>query len=86
MNLYDAHKRQSWNLSWGMLCRLSVAMAFIGNLDVLILDEPTTGLDSVSWRQVGVAIFIGYRRNYFAFGVLVDVIHYYLSLSSFSVC
>ena len=45
MNLYDARKRQSRNLSGGMRRRLSVAMACIGNPDILILDEPTTGLD-----------------------------------------
>ena len=32
--------------------RLSVAMATIGNPDILILDEPTTGLDPASRRQV----------------------------------
>ena len=32
--------------------RLSVAMACIGNPDILILDEPTTGLDPASRRQV----------------------------------
>ena len=67
-----------------MRCRLSVAMACIGNLDILILDEPATGLDSGYWRQVGVATFIGYWKNYVAFGVLVDV--NLLSSSSFSVC
>ena len=32
--------------------RLSVAMACIGSPDILILDEPTTGLDPASHRQV----------------------------------
>ena len=32
--------------------RLSVAMACIGSSDILILDEPTTGLDPASHRQV----------------------------------
>ena len=31
---------------------LSVAMACIGSPDILILDEPTTGLDPASRRQV----------------------------------
>ena len=69
-----------------MHCRLSVAMACIGNLDIFILDEPTIGLDLVSRRQVGVAIFIGYRENYVVLGVLVDVICYSLSLSLFFLC
>ena len=32
--------------------RLSVAMACIGSPDILILDEPTTGLDPASCHQV----------------------------------
>ena len=83
VNLYDASKSQSQNLSWGMLCRLSVAMACISNPDILILNEPATGLSLASWRQVDVAIFIGSLENNVAFGVLVDVIRYSLSLSFF---
>ena len=67
MNLYDACKRQSQNLSGRMCCQLSVAMACIGNQDILILDEPTTGLNLISWSQVGMAFFIGYWKNYVAF-------------------
>ena len=52
VNLYDARKKKSKNLSGGMKRRLSVAMACIGNPDILILDEPTTGLDPASRRQV----------------------------------
>ena len=44
MNLVDAQNKRSSNLSGGMRRRLSVAMASIGNPDILILDEPTTGL------------------------------------------
>ena len=40
----DAQNKRSKNLSGGMRRRLSVAMACIGNPDILILDEPTTGL------------------------------------------
>ena len=52
VNLYDARNRKSKALSGGMRRRLSVAMACIGNPDILILDEPTTGLDPASRRQV----------------------------------
>lgn len=52
VNLFGARKKRSSNLSGGMRRRLSVAMAAIGNPDILILDEPTTGLDPASRRQV----------------------------------
>ena len=32
--------------------RLSVAIALIGNPEVVYLDEPTTGMDPISRRQV----------------------------------
>ena len=50
--MYDARKRKSKALSGGMRRRLSIAMAIIGQPDILILDEPTTGLDPASRRQV----------------------------------
>ncbi|MCG8620734.1 MAG: ATP-binding cassette domain-containing protein [Proteobacteria bacterium] len=52
VNLYEARNRKSKALSGGMRRRLSVAMACIGSPDILILDEPTTGLDPASRRQV----------------------------------
>ena len=48
----DARKCKSKALSGGMRRRLSVAMACICSPDILILDEPTTGLDPASRRQV----------------------------------
>ena len=83
VNLYDARKRQSRNHSRGMRCWLLVAMACIGNPDILILDEPTTGLDPVSRRQVGVAVFVGFQENNVTFGVLVNVFPLSHSLSLF---
>lgn len=44
VNLLGAQNKKSRQLSGGMKRRLSVAMANIGNPDILILDEPTTGL------------------------------------------
>ena len=83
LNLYDARKRQSRNLFGGMRHRLSVAMACVGNPNIVILNKPTTRLDPVSQRQVGVALFIGYQGNHVAIRVLVDVIRYFLSFSLF---
>ena len=47
-------KAESWvgKLSGGQKQRLSVACALIGDPDLLFLDEPTTGLDPQSRRQL----------------------------------
>ena len=44
-NLYEARDRQTNKLSGGMKRRLGIAQALIGNPQVLVVDEPTTGLD-----------------------------------------
>ncbi|NXB29189.1 ABCA1 protein, partial [Eulacestoma nigropectus] len=48
------HKRreQTRNLSGGMQRKLSVAIAFVGGSRVVILDEPTAGVDPFSRRSI----------------------------------
>jgi ABC-type multidrug transport system ATPase subunit len=43
--LFDARNRMANNLSGGMKRRLGIAQALIGNPRIIVVDEPTTGLD-----------------------------------------
>lgn len=52
MELTSVADRQSRNLSGGMRRRLSMGIAIIGDPRIIILDEPTTGLDPLTRRQV----------------------------------
>lgn len=45
VGLYEVRHRITNKLSGGMKRRLSVAVALIGNVKILMLDEPTAGLD-----------------------------------------
>jgi ABC-2 type transport system ATP-binding protein len=45
VGLFDARDRQANNLSGGMKRRLGIAQALIGDPRIIIVDEPTTGLD-----------------------------------------
>ncbi|MBR2749620.1 MAG: ATP-binding cassette domain-containing protein [Lachnospiraceae bacterium] len=45
VELTDAKKKTARKLSLGMKQRLGIAIALIGNPDILILDEPVNGLD-----------------------------------------
>ena len=52
VQLVEAKDKAVEAYSGGMKRRLSVALALIGDPDLVILDEPTTGMDPVSRRQV----------------------------------
>lgn len=52
VNLLNVADHHVSTYSGGMKRRLSVCISGIGDPDVIILDEPTTGLDPISRRQV----------------------------------
>src|SRR5690606_19564911 len=67
-------KRRAWvgKLSGGQKQRLSIACALAGRPDVLFLDEPTTGLDPQSRRQLWVVL----ERFRAAGGTILLTTHY----------
>ena len=67
-------KRRSWvvKLSGGQKQRLSIACALAGDPDLLFLDEPTTGLDPQSRRQLW-GVLTRFRE---AGGTVVITTHY----------
>jgi ABC-2 type transport system ATP-binding protein len=67
-------KRSAWvgKLSGGQRQRLAIACALVGEPDLLFLDEPTTGLDPQSRRQVW-GLVSGYRSRG---GTVVLTTHY----------
>ncbi|KAJ8374724.1 hypothetical protein SKAU_G00053040 [Synaphobranchus kaupii] len=58
------HKRheQTRNLSGGMQRKLSVAIAFVGGSTVVVLDEPTAGVDPYSRRGIW-DLLLKYRKD-----------------------
>jgi ABC-2 type transport system ATP-binding protein len=52
VGLDDYAKRGARALSHGMMKRLGIAQAFLGAPEVILLDEPTAGLDPANARQI----------------------------------
>ncbi len=52
VGLKSVAKRRVNSLSHGMVKRLGIAQAFLGSPEVILLDEPTAGLDPASARQI----------------------------------
>ena len=70
--LGDLARKQTGSLSGGQKRRLSVALAFVGRPRLVLLDEPTTGLDVDGRRALWEAI----RRQHDAGATVVITSHY----------
>ncbi|MDJ0376375.1 ABC transporter ATP-binding protein [Cryobacterium sp. PH31-L1] len=70
--LGDLLKRQTGALSGGQKRRLSVALAFVGQPELVLLDEPTTGLDVDARRTLWDAL----RRQHERGATVVVTSHY----------
>jgi ABC-2 type transport system ATP-binding protein len=70
--LSGLERRQSGGLSGGQKRRLAVAVAFVGRPDLVLLDEPTTGLDVEARHSLWGAV----RRYHEAGGTVVLTSHY----------
>lgn len=49
-------------LSGGMQRKLSLAIALVGNSKVLMLDEPTSGMDPEARRQVWDILLVSFEK------------------------
>ncbi|HSD89452.1 MAG TPA: ABC transporter ATP-binding protein [Kofleriaceae bacterium] len=56
VGLLEAEKKNARNLSHGMTKRLGIAQAFMGKPEVIVLDEPTAGLDPTNAAAVRALI------------------------------
>ena len=72
-DLDGLERRQTGGLSGGQKRRLAVALAFVGRPRLVVLDEPTTGLDVDSRQRLWAGI-----RSYHADGGTVLLTSHYL--------
>ncbi|BCL15201.1 ABC transporter ATP-binding protein [Micromonospora sagamiensis] len=70
--LTDLHRRQTGGLSGGQRRRLAVALAFVGRPRLVMLDEPTTGLDVEARRT----LWDGIRHFHDEGGTVLLTSHY----------
>ncbi|GAB3607446.1 ABC transporter ATP-binding protein [Conyzicola nivalis] len=70
--LTELARKQTGALSGGQKRRVSVALAFVGRPELVLLDEPTTGLDVDARRVLWEAI----RRQHDAGATIVITSHY----------
>ncbi|RTE16035.1 ATP-binding cassette domain-containing protein [Staphylococcus epidermidis] len=52
VNLEDAKNKKFKNLSMGMKQRLGISKTLVGNSDIVLLDEPTNGLDPMGIMDI----------------------------------
>ncbi|EGG14460.1 hypothetical protein DFA_12232 [Cavenderia fasciculata] len=62
VNLHEETEKKSVEYSGGMRRRLSVAISMMGNPKIVLLDEPSTGLDPSSRKKLWDVVN-GYKRN-----------------------
>jgi len=72
LGLAGLERRQTGGLSGGQKRRLAVALAFVGRPDLVLLDEPTTGLDVEARHSLWDAV----RRYHQSRGTVVLTSHY----------
>ena len=69
--LNDCMNQQARNLSGGQKRKLSIGISFIGNSDIIFLDEPTSGIDITGRQNVWAML-----RNYKQVKIILLTTHY----------
>jgi ABC-2 type transport system ATP-binding protein len=62
-DLSNLARIRAGSLSGGEQRRVALALAFVGNTDIVVLDEPSTGLDVESRRRLWSALRSGIERR-----------------------